>query len=177
MQSEHRSAKEAEVNRVAVAFTEGGDLAARPIEGLPLARGEVAYADVFVHGWRYYGLGGLLYATGTMLVGGPLMMALTAMWSRCVNRRERCEAERIAEPQWRPLGRLRVVVTSERLLVWHRGAWASVVFDTIVHLQLHPGAEEVDLFFASDPPYKLAGPGVWALVVLDAYHRRMTTAE
>jgi hypothetical protein len=157
-------------SRLDAALSEGGCLEARDIDGVPLAPGELAYADLAVEGWRHYGLEGAVYERRTLLVGGPLLMAVAAIVSVSCNRRRRRAAERLAAPQWRPLGWLRVVVTSERLLVWQAHAWWSVWFGSIVDLHLQPDSSELDVFFADAPPYRLAGRGVAALAIVLAHH-------
>jgi hypothetical protein len=152
-------------SRLGAALSDGGRLEARDVDGVPLAPGELAYADFVAKGWRYYGLESVVYERRTLLVGSPVMMAFAAIVSAGCNRRSRRTAERLAAPQWRPLGRLRVVVTSERLLVWQAQAWSSVWFGSIIDLHLQPEASELDVFFADDPPYRLRGPGVAALAV------------
>ena len=156
--------------RLDAALSDGGRLEARDVDGVPLAPGELAYADLAAEGWRYYGLEGAVYEQRTLLVGSPLLMTVAAIVSVSCTRRRRRAAERLAAPQWRPLGRLRVVVTSERLLVWQAEAWWSVWFGSVVDLYLQPESSELDVFFADDPPYRLAGPGVAALAILFAHN-------
>lgn len=124
--------------------------------------GEVAHAELDAYGWRFEATE-VRYEQQTVLAGGgPLLFGLTAVG----NRRAREAAARLAAPQWRPLGPLRVVTTNQRLLVFHQGAWASVWLGAI--RQLHPmlDAQRLELVFDDDPPYALAGPWVPYLAVV-----------
>lgn len=127
-------------------------------------RGEVVYAEFDAVGWRLFGLD-VEYERRMVWFGGPLLMLCTAVGSVLGNRRRRRAAEQLAAQQWRPLGPLRLAVTARRLLVWHAGAWWSVWFDAVVGAQLD-SAEQLDLFFADDAPYRLGGPDVPALAAL-----------
>ncbi len=71
------------------------------------------------------------------------------------NRQVRQAAERAAAPQWRSLGPLRIVVTSDRLLMWFEHAWWSVWLSAITDVRRDPGNSLLDLFFDADPPYRL----------------------
>src|SRR5258708_171907 len=113
----------AEAARLAEALRDGARLEPRTIEGLPLNTDELTYADLDASGWRYVGFDSVFYERRTLLAGGPFVMAMTALASAIGNHRRRQAAELLAAPQWRPLGPVRVVVTSERLLVWHEQAW------------------------------------------------------
>lgn len=160
------SGPQTEADRLAGALANGGRLEPRVIDGVPLAAGEVAYGDLAATGWRYFGLQHALYEKRTILVGGPLLMMATGLASAVGNRRARLAAEAAAAPQWRPLGSLRIVLSSERLLVWHRQAWWSVWRSGITDLHPYPEHQTLDLFFQTDPPYRLAGPDVVPLGVV-----------
>lgn len=141
------------------------DLAAlRPsaLGGVPLAAGEFAYGELYVTGWRFFGLDTVFYERQTVLAGGGLLMLARAIG----NRRRRREAEAHAAPQWRPLGPLRLVVTPQRILVWHLQAWWSVWFAGVLDVHCFPDHQTLDLCFEADVPYRLAGPGVPALGVI-----------
>lgn len=168
----------AEAERLAAALSNGGQLVPKAVEGVPLAAGEVAFADLHAHGWRYFGLEAVPYERRTLLAGGPLLMAVTGVASAMGNRRRRRAAERMAEPQWRPLGLLRVVVTSERLLVWHENEWWPVWFANVTDVRPDAANGVLDLVFEADPPYRLAGPDVASLgvVLACAAHPRLATA-
>jgi hypothetical protein len=154
-----------EASRLADALRNGGRLEPRTIEGVPLEAGEVAYADLSAVGWRYFGLDAVSYERRTVLFGGPYVMAIAALASAIGNGRRRRDAEQLAAPQWRPLGMLRIVATSARLLVWHERAWWSVWYAGINDLRIDRSQTVLDLFFDADPPYRLAGPGMPVLGV------------
>ena len=132
------------------------------LDGVPLAAGEFAYGELYVTGWRFFGLDTVFYERRAVLAGGGLLMLASAIG----NRRRRREAEACAAPQWRPLGPLRVVVTSQRILVWHRNAWWSVWFAGVLAVHCFHDHQTLDLLFEADVPYRLAGPGVPALGVI-----------
>lgn len=131
-----------------------------------IACGEVVHGEVFAYGWRFEDAEVLYEQRSLLAGGGPLLFGLTAAATAIGNRRAREAAAREAAPQWRPLGWLRVVATNQRLVVFHRGAWASVWFEAI--RQLHPvlEAQRLELLFEDDPPYALAGPWVPYLTVV-----------
>jgi hypothetical protein len=114
---------------------------------------EIVYAEFDALGWRLTGVD-VEYKRRMLCFGGPLLMACSALCSAIGNRRRRREAERLSAPLWRPLGPLRVAVTLRRLLVWHAGAWWSVWFDSVAGAQL-VSADQLDLFFRGDAPYRL----------------------
>lgn len=131
-----------------------------------LDAGEVLHADVTADGWRFEGSDITYAAPRTVAVGGPFMFGLVAASSAAARRRARQEAEAMAAPQWRSLGTLRVLVTGRRLLVWHQGEWASVWYHAIREIRPDLEAERLDMTFADDPPYCLAGPWVPYLTVI-----------
>lgn len=153
-------------HRLADALRSGGWLEPVAIDGLPLEASEHALADLQASGSRHYALDQVAYERRTLLFGGPYLMALTGVASAIGNRRSRQAAERAAAPQWHPLGLLRVVVTSQRLLVWFENAWWSVWYSAITDIRPDPANECLDLYFACDAPYRLAGPQVAVLVAM-----------
>jgi hypothetical protein len=133
---------------------------------VPLAAGEVAYGELVATGWRYAAADQVTYDRRVFVAGGLVAMACWGFVSAWANRRRRRRAEADAAAQWRPLGMLRVVVCSDRLLVWHRGAWWPVWFAGIVAVNAYTERATLDLLFAVDPPYRLAGPQVPALAAV-----------
>ena len=131
-----------------------------------LDAGEVLHADLPAQGWRFHGADISYVAPHVVAIGGPLVIGLTAVGSALARRRARREAEALAAPQWRPLGALRILVTDRRLLVWHKGAWASVWYSVIRQFRPDLTAGRLDMAFESDPPYCLAGPWVPYLTVI-----------
>lgn len=148
--------------RLAEALDNGGWLQPVAVEDAPLDPGEEAYADLLAHGWRYHAID-VQYDHRTVMFGGPFLFAATALASCAANRRRRREAERLAAAQWRPLGCLRVLVTSRRLLVLRDGAWHSVWYAAVTDIRSTPVSVTLDLTFAVDPPYRLVGPGLCSL--------------
>ena len=146
----------------------GGRLEPLAIDGLPLFSGEEPYADLLLTASRYLKVD-IAYERRTLLFGGPLLMSASAITSAVSNRRRRCDAERAAAAQWRPLGVLRVVATSQRLLVWDGGAWWSVWFGAITGLHPDATGHRVDLVFEDDPPYRFEGPDAAVLAVVIAW--------
>lgn len=128
---------------------------ATPTDG-DVESGEIL-ADLELTGFRYHALCHVPYERRTLLVGGPILFAASATASAVGNRRRRAAAERLAAPQWRCLGPLRVLVTCDRLLVWHEGSWASVWFASVVDIEHDPANGTLDLYFADDPPYRFVG--------------------
>lgn len=151
--------------RLAEALDNGGWLHPIDVRDCPLDDGEVAYADITAFGWRFHAID-VPYERRTVMFGGPLLLTATAIGSWASNRRRRREAERQAMPQWRPLGQIRVVVTSSRLLVLHNGGWYPVWYSAIDEVRPTPESRTLDLTFVADPPYRFAGPGVYSLAAL-----------
>lgn len=151
--------------RLADALDNGGWLNPIDVWDAPLQDGEVAYADLTAFGWRYHAID-VPYEHRTVIFGGPILFATTAIGSWASNRRRRREAQRQAMPQWRPLGQIRVVVTSTRLLVHHDGGWYPVWYSAIDEVRPVPESGTLDLMFVADPPYRLAGSGICSLAPL-----------
>ncbi|QYG91799.1 hypothetical protein HC251_04645 [Iamia sp. SCSIO 61187] len=141
-----------------------------PLPALPstvlLDPGEMLHADVAAVGWRFQAMDVFYEEPRILAIGGPVLFAAASIGAASARRRARAEAERLAAPQWRSLGRLRVLATDLRLLVWFEGAWASVWYDGI--RELHPDLEQhrVTMLFDDDPPYALAGPWLPYLTVI-----------
>ena len=151
--------------RLADALDHGGWLQPIAVADAPLDPGEEAYADMSVQGWRFHAID-VQYEHRTVMFGGPFLFAATGLASLVGNRRRHREAERIAAPQWRPLGLLRVAVTSQRLLVVHGGSWWSVWYSAVSAVRLAAEPNTVEVYFAADPPYRLSGTGVASVAVL-----------
>lgn len=140
----------------------GGWLRPIIVPDLLLPDGEHAYADFWATGWRYEAAV-VPYERRTVVVGGPLMALATWTASALGNRRRRESAEAASAAQWRPLGQIRVVVTSSRLLVLHGGAWWSVWYSEIASTQAAPDGDGIVIAFHADPPYQLRAVGVGEL--------------
>lgn len=144
----------------------------RPLPVLPspvlLEPGEVLHASGNAAGWRYQALNVAYEQRRCVVLGGPILFGVTAAATAAANRRARQDAERLAVPQWRPLGQLQLLATSHRLLVLHQGAWASVWYDAIRQIRPFLGEGRLELIFEDDPPYALAGPWIPYLTVVVA---------
>ena len=162
--------------RLAEALDNGGWLRPIAVEDAPLDPGEEAYADLLAHGWRYHAID-VQYDHRTVMFGGPLLLATTGLASLVANRRRRREAESLAAPQWRPLGWIRVLVTSRRLLVLRHGAWHSVWYAAVTNIRSTPVSVTLDLTFAVDPPYRLVGPGLCSLAPFLVASTSVSTTE
>lgn len=151
--------------RLAGELAEGCALPAIPSPVL-LEPGEVLHVDLSAYGWRFHGVDVIYEEPRVLGIGGPIFFAVTAAAAASARRRARAEAERLASPQWRPLGYLRILATDRRLLVLYQGSWASVWYAGI--RQMHPAVHEqrLQLIFEDDPPYALAGPWVPYLTVV-----------
>lgn len=147
-----------------------GDGGGLPVIASPVlvGWGEIVHAYLSATGWRFYGLDVAYEEPRAVAFGGPVTFALVAVGTANARRRALTEAQRLASPQWRSLGPLRVLATDRRLLVFHEGAWASVWYDGI--RQMLPSLEQgrLELLFEDDPPYALAGPWVPYLAVVMA---------
>lgn len=131
-----------------------------------LDQDEVLHADLGAVGWRFQAMDVVYEEPRVMAFGGPVLFAAASIGAASARRRALAEAERVAAPQWRSLGSLRVLATDRRLLVWFEGAWASVWYDGIRELHPDLANDRVTMRFDNDPPYALAGPWVPYLTVL-----------
>lgn len=156
---------------LATVLYNGGWLRPVNVSDLLLPDGEDAYADFWATGWRYEAAV-VPYERRTVVVGGPWMALATWAASALGNRRRRASAEAASAPQWRPLGQIRVVVTSSRLLVLHDGAWWSVWYSEIVGVDGDSLIGSVDLRFRMDPPYRIGWDGADVLGVAIRYLAR-----
>lgn len=134
-----------------------------------LEPGEVLHADLAAYGWRFHGIDVIYEEPRVIGIGGPIFFAVTAAAAASARRRARGEAERLAAPQWRTLGHLRILATDRRLLVLYQGSWASVWYAGIRQVLPTMHEQRLQLIFEDDPPYALAGPWVpYLSVVLTA---------
>ena len=157
------------------ALTQAERLAERVVRGtplselaspIPLGSGEVLHAQVEADGWRFHGLDVLVEQRQHLVLGGPVAFGLAATAAAIGNRRARSDAERLAAPQWRPLGVMPVLATNQRLVVFHVGVWGSVWYSAIRQLIPRPTEGRLELLFEDDPPYLLVGEWVPYLTVV-----------
>lgn len=133
---------------------------------IPLSSGEVLHAQAEAAGWRFHGLDVVVEQRRPLVFGGPVAFGLAAAASAIGNRRARSNAERLAAPQWRPLGVMPVLATNQRLLVFHDGVWGSVWYSAIRQLIPRPTEGRLELLFEDDPPYLLVGEWLPYLTVV-----------
>jgi hypothetical protein len=133
---------------------------------IPLGAGEVPHAQVDASGWRFHAVDVVVEQRRVVAVGGLLTFGIAAAANSIGNRRVRIEAERLAAPQWRPLGAMPLLVTSQRLLAFHEGEWASVWYAAISQIIPSIDDSRLELHFEDDPPYLLAGEWVPYLTVI-----------
>lgn len=136
---------------------------ARPVL---LEDGEVLHASGRAEAWRFQGMDVPYVRHRGFAVGGLFTFGLTAAAAAAANRRARADAERLAAPQWRPLGGVEVLATSHRLLVLHDGSWTSVWYEAIHQLRPSLEQDRLELLFDEAPPYLLVGPAVPYLAVV-----------
>lgn len=154
--------------RLAGDLAEGRVLPVMPSPVL-MEPGEVLHSDLAAYGWRFHGIDVIYEEPRVVGIGGPIFFAVTAAAAASARRRARTEAERLAAPQWRTLGHLRILATDRRLLVFYQGSWASVWYAGIRQVLPTMREQRLQLIFEDDPPYALAGPWVpYLSVVLTA---------
>lgn len=130
-----------------------------------LAEAEVLHARLDAQGWRF-NAADVVYEKCRVVAGGIVTFGLAAVLASIGNRRARRRAEQMAAPQWRPLGWMPVLVTNQRLLVFHEGAWQSVWYLGIRQLIPNVADKRLELIFEADPPYLLVGEWVPYLTVV-----------
>lgn len=123
--------------------------------GLLLLEERLISDAVAVYGWRYESAE-ITYERKTLMVGGPLLFVLTGAASALRNRSARRAAEAQTALQWRPLGPLTVLPTTDRLLVWHRSAWWSVWYSSMEHATCD-GSQLHLQFLHAAAPYLFVG--------------------
>lgn len=152
---------------LAEALSRGAHFEPLHVPGLPLCPGEDAYAEVDVEVWRWLAAEAV-YERRSVMLGGPALMAATALACAAVNRRRRLDAERAARPQWRALGVVRAVVTDRRLILRHEGSWWSVPFEDVRTWDVEAAGRSLTLTLHEGAPYHFAGDGapLLSLVIL-----------
>ncbi len=143
--------------------------AGHPLPLLPspvlLAGYEALHAQLDAEGWRFHGVD-VLYEQRRMAAAGLVTFGVSAALTSIGNRRARRRAEQMAAPQWRPLGPMPVLVTNQRLLVFHEGVWQSVWYSGIRQLIPNVTDHRLELLFEADPPYLLVGEWVPYLTIV-----------
>ncbi len=131
-----------------------------------LSDGEVLHGESVAEGWRFHALDVMVEQRRLVAMGGLLSSGIAAAANSIGNRRARAEAERIAAPQWRPLGAMPLLATNQRMLAFHEGEWASVWYSAIRGIIPTVSDFRLELIFEDDPPYLLVGQGVPYLTVV-----------
>lgn len=126
---------------------------------------EVVHIKADAFGWRWEPAE-VTYDRNFLLLGGPVGMAITGIASTVANQRARRRAERVAAPAWRPLGPLVMIATDQRLLVWPENAWCSVWYSAISGVRHDPPAQQIDIYFGTDAPYRLQSAAATELLDL-----------
>ncbi len=150
---------------LSAAVVAGGDLPTLT-SPLLLDGGEILHASVEANGWRHHAAEVIVDQRRFLAMGGPIVFGLSAAASAIGNRRALAEAERLAAPQWRPLGHLPILATNERLVVFFEGQWASVWYSAIRQIIPDMHNAGLQLIFEDDPPYALSGECVPYLIVV-----------
>lgn len=124
-------------------------------DGFLLPEERVIGDAVALQGWRYESAE-VSYDRRTLMVGGPVLFVLTGAISALRNRTARRAAETRAARQWRRLGLLTVLPTTDRLLVWHQDSWWSVWYSAV--RQATCDGSQLELQFCGDiAPYLFIG--------------------
>lgn len=162
--SEHQKGR-ASAEQLAAAIACGDSLAVLS-SPVVLEPGELLHARVDANGWRFHGMDVVVEQRQLLAMGGLLTFGIASAANSIGNRRARAEAERLAAPQWRPLGSMPLLATNQRLLAFHEGEWASVWYSAI--RQIVPSVDDcrLELIFEDDPPYLLTGEWVPYLTVI-----------
>ena len=108
------------------------------------------------------------YSSSMFAAGGLFLTAASLAASAAINANNRPKAQAAAGPQWRPMGRLPAIVTSQRLLLM-AGQWCSYYHDHLLMIEPNPLGYSVALHYKRTEPIMLHGPWVpWATVAICA---------
>lgn len=145
-------------SRLADHLMSAGEVVPRCSPSVRLDAGEAAFAELDVNVATMCGADVSYSQSSFVMFGGSGLFALTAGASALGNRRRRREAEQLAAVQWRGEGRARVVLSTQRALVFNGLEWYSWWYGGI--RQLHPGLPQlaVDLVFEGRAPARLSAP-------------------
>ncbi|MFF4500371.1 hypothetical protein [Streptomyces sp. NPDC001401] len=149
----------------------GGELVPVQVDDLPLADGEVAFADVTCSAARFYGTEVVYPQSAGYFENHP---AFGRRWvpNNRLDARRRQEAEETAAPQWRDHTVARVVLTSTgvRLRPPQSPTW--LPFDHALLTEVSAGQPEVVLSYSVCAPLLLAGPAApWLGVAIEHLRR------
>jgi hypothetical protein len=104
-----------------------------------LGPGEVAHAHFAPVGVVGYFGEDKQYRSSFFLLGGPVGLAVTGAASLAYNAKKKSEAKKAAVPRWHRLGKVDLVVTSQRLVMIGKGQSQSIWFAETGPLQMVTG--------------------------------------
>ncbi|MFJ2818497.1 hypothetical protein [Streptomyces sp. NPDC087294] len=151
----------------------GGDLLPIQTDGLPLADGEVALADVMCSASRFYGTEVASPHPTGYFEDHPTFGRRWVSNGR-LDARRRQEAEDAAQPQWRDHTMARVVLTSIGVRLRPTGSSTWLPFDHALLTGVVEEQHAVVLSYSVCAPLFLSGPAaLWLGVAIE--HLRRTT--
>lgn len=100
--------------------------------------------------------------------GSPLFVAAAVTLAEAANRRERRWAEAMSGPQWRPHGRVQMLVSASATWLLVGNQWRSWPHTSVSTYDLVDGGCTMS-FTGESPPLRLQGPAVYPHSVLLAY--------
>jgi hypothetical protein len=99
----------------------GGAEMPREATATSLGPGEVAHAHFAPVDMAGYFGENKEYRSSFLLFGGPIGLAVTGAASMAYNAKKKADAQRAAVPRWHRLGKVDLVVTSQRLVLTRQG--------------------------------------------------------
>ncbi|WP_256255542.1 hypothetical protein [Streptomyces sp. MUSC 14] len=145
----------------------GGELVPVQVDDLPLADGEVAFADVTCSVARFYGSEVVCPPSTGYFENHPTFGRRWVANNR-LDARRRQEAEDAAAPQWRDHTAARVVLTSTGLRLRPHRSPTWLPFDHALLTGVTAGRPEVVLSYSVCAPVLLAGPAApWLGVAIE----------
>lgn len=149
----------------------GGSLLPVQVEGVPLADGEVAFADVMCSIARFYGTEVAYPQSAGYFEDHPTFGRRWVSNGR-LNARRRREAEVAGLPQWRDSTMARVVLTSIGARLLPTGSRSWLPFDHALLAGVTEEQSAVVLSYSVCAPVLLAGPAaLWLGVAIEHLRR------
>ncbi|MFB7085705.1 hypothetical protein [Streptomyces sp. NPDC056296] len=160
---------------LALHLQSGGKLAPIQVDGLPLADGKVAFADVACSTARFYGTEVVYPLPAGYFENHP---TFGQQWvpNRRLDARRSQEVEDAAVPQWRDHTAARVVLTSAGVRLKPAGSPTWLPFDHALLTEVSVGQPEVVLSYSVCAPVLLSGPAAPLLGVAIEHLRRCSSA-